>query len=102
MPSEQAKLLDFLEIWTLKESESCTGEPACEVSVAPVFNSIDPLNSTALITATAICSRLEQSHKLFLCPQDGTRKCLVPTSVRKDLKLALFIYENCDMPPDVL
>ena len=79
LPSETAKFVNFFEKWTLKESDTCSGEPACPVSIAPLFNSSSPLNSTAVITVRASC-RHQQKRRLFLCLEHGTGGCWVSSS----------------------
>lgn len=79
IPSATAKFVNFFEKWTLKESDTCSGESACPVSVAPQFNSSSPLNSTAVITVRASC-RHWQKRRLFLCLENGTAGCWVSSS----------------------
>lgn len=83
-----AKFLDFLEDWTLKDNKFCQGETACDVFISPSFSG---QNSTVLITAKASCTKLHQ-QQLFLCPKTGTPRlstpCIVPSSVKdRDSKI---------------
>ncbi|CAK9052939.1 unnamed protein product, partial [Durusdinium trenchii] len=72
-----AKFLDFLEDWTLKDNKFCQGETACDVFISPSFSG---QNSTVLITAKASCTKLHQ-QQLFLCPKTGTPRLSTPCIV---------------------
>ncbi|CAJ1417867.1 unnamed protein product, partial [Effrenium voratum] len=68
LPYAFAKDINFMDAWVLKENSACSGEPTCEVSVAPHFDSQNPYNSTVRITIRARCLRLHP-RQLFVCPK---------------------------------
>ena len=95
IPYETAKFVNVLEEWTLKSSQSCEGESACNVSVVPSFGE-EATNSSVLITARATCTAL-YGQQLYLCPQRQSfvahggasfseGNCVAPSSVPTQLK----------------
>ena len=75
LPASKARLVNFLQDFTLQESSGCDVQAACSVSLAPLFNASEPLESKAVVTVKADCTRLERRRQLFLCAK-GEQMCL--------------------------
>ncbi|CAJ1440656.1 unnamed protein product [Effrenium voratum] len=68
---QDARDLNLLQPWCLREDNACQGPKVCQVAVTPRIDPWEPINgSELLITILANCTT---SGQLFLCPERSSR-----------------------------